>query len=110
MSPVLGPKRPTVASQHVGSYLGYTGRGANAFGKGVPEADIGEIGRKNFFACELLHSRMAHPVLTAGTTAAHFGRLADARTGLKDRFRLHSTRAERDAATLPPVTNERGRS
>src|SRR6185312_7912811 len=29
----LGPRRPTVASQHVGRYLGYTGREANPFGK-----------------------------------------------------------------------------
>jgi len=35
----LGPTPPTCAVQQVGSYLGYGGRGANAFGKAAPDPE-----------------------------------------------------------------------
>ena len=86
-----------VASGWSGRRVGLapTGKAPPCHGAHPQPTSVKSVGGKKLFACELLHSRMAHPVLTAGNYGGAFGRLPGARTGLKDRCQF-TPRAPRE--------------
>jgi hypothetical protein len=88
------------------------GRGWASLGQRVcaPQpTSVKSVGGKKLLACELLHGRMDHPVLTAGDYGGASGRLPGARTGLKDRcqFTLRAPREMRRRC-LQSQTKEAG--
>jgi hypothetical protein len=78
-----GPRRPTVALQHVGSYLGWTSRCANAFGG--PARDLERKSQR----CDHSEFCKAHSPLTAAQRNARESSMRTLKTCGHDRVQQH---------------------